>query len=82
MIVANRKPLDEILQMIKPYKKILLLGCKECVTVCAVGGEREVAALASEIRLSRGKEREEVEIRSIPLNVSVMLSISIRFAPL
>jgi len=33
MIVANRKSLDEILQMIKPYKKVLLLGCNECVTV-------------------------------------------------
>lgn len=63
MIVANRKPFDEILQMIKPYRKILLLGCRECVTVCAVGGEKEVAALASELKLSRGKEDEEIEIR-------------------
>jgi hypothetical protein len=36
MIVANRKSLDEIMQMIKPYRKVLLLGCNECVTVCAV----------------------------------------------
>jgi ferredoxin len=63
MIVANRKPLDEILQMIKPYKKVLLLGCNECVTVCAVGGEREVGVLASELRLFRAKEGEEVEVR-------------------
>jgi ferredoxin len=63
MIVANRKSLDEILQMIKPYKKILLLGCNECVTVCAVGGEREVGALASELRLSRAKDGEEIEVR-------------------
>ncbi len=63
MIVANRKSLDEILQMIKPYKKLLLLGCRECVTVCAVGGEREVGALASELRLFRAKEGEEVEVR-------------------
>ena len=62
MIVANRKSLDEILQMIKPYKKVLLLGCNECVTVCAVGGEREVGALASELRLFRAKEGEEVEV--------------------
>jgi ferredoxin len=63
MIVANRKSLDEILQMIKPYKKVLLLGCNECVTVCAVGGEREVGALASELRLFRAKDREEIEVR-------------------
>ncbi|MGB9627818.1 MAG: methylenetetrahydrofolate reductase C-terminal domain-containing protein [Thermodesulfobacteriota bacterium] len=63
MIVANRKSLDEILQMIKPYKKVLILGCRECVTVCAVGGEREVGILASEIKISRKKEGEEIEIR-------------------
>ncbi len=63
MIVANRKTLDEILGMIRPYRKVLLLGCRECVTVCAVGGEREVGVLASEIRLSRFKDGEEVEVR-------------------
>ncbi|MGB9628642.1 MAG: methylenetetrahydrofolate reductase C-terminal domain-containing protein, partial [Thermodesulfobacteriota bacterium] len=63
MIVANRKSLDEIMQMIKPYKKVLLLGCNECVTVCAVGGEREVGALASELRLFRAKDGEEIEVR-------------------
>ncbi|MEW6374323.1 MAG: methylenetetrahydrofolate reductase C-terminal domain-containing protein [Thermodesulfobacteriota bacterium] len=63
MIVANRKSLDEILLMIKPYKKVLLLGCNECVTVCAVGGEREVGVMASELRLFRGKDGEEIEVR-------------------
>jgi len=63
MIVANRKSLDEILQVIKPYKKVLLLGCNECVTICAVGGEREVGVLASEVRLFRAKDGEEIEVR-------------------
>ncbi len=49
--------------MLKPYKKVLLLGCNECVTVCATGGEREVGVLASEIRLSRAKEGQEIEVR-------------------
>ena len=43
MIVANRKPFEEIIAMLKPYSKILLLGCNECVTVCATGGSKEVA---------------------------------------
>jgi len=63
MIVANRKPLEEILKMIQPFKKVLLLGCNECVTVCATGGEREVAVLASELRLSRAKDGGEIEVR-------------------
>ncbi|MDP3016698.1 MAG: hypothetical protein Q8N70_06490, partial [Deltaproteobacteria bacterium] len=63
MIVANRKTLEEILTMIRPYKKVLLLGCNECVTVSATGGEREVGVLASELKLSRAKDGEEIEIR-------------------
>lgn len=63
MIVANRKPFDEIMDMLKPYTKILLLGCNECVTVCSVGGQKEVQVLASEIRLARAKEGGSVEIK-------------------
>ena len=63
MIVASRKPLEEILEMLKPYKKVILLGCNECVTVCAVGGEREVGVMASEIKLTRAREGNEIEIK-------------------
>lgn len=63
MIVANRKPFEEIVKMVQPYSKILLLGCNECVTVCAVGGAKEVAVLASEIRLFREKEGSPIEIK-------------------
>jgi len=51
MIVADRKPLDEIFGFIKGYRKVLILGCGECVTVCQVGGEKEVAVLAQSLRL-------------------------------
>jgi len=67
MIVANRKPFEEIVAMVKPYSRILLLGCNECVTVCATGGEKEVAILASEIRLFRLKEGDPVEIKEVTL---------------
>src|SRR4030065_2854644 len=63
MIVANRKTLEEILEMLKPYKKVLLLGCNECVTVCAAGGEREVGVLASELKLWYSKAGKEIEIK-------------------
>ncbi len=62
MIVANRKPFEEIVEMLKPYNKILLLGCNECVTVCAAGGAKEVAVLASELRMHREKEGNPIEI--------------------
>ncbi len=67
MIVANRKSLDAIEEMIKDYQKIILAGCNECVTVCAVGGEKEVGILASELRLSRKKDGKEIEIKEVVL---------------
>jgi len=62
MIVADRKPFDEIMGMIAPYGKLLLIGCNECVTVCAVGGEKEVALLASQIRMKRQIEGRPIEV--------------------
>lgn len=62
MIVANRKPFEELVAMIAGYSKILLLGCNECVTVCATGGTKEVEVLASELRLARQKEGRPIEI--------------------
>jgi ferredoxin len=67
MIVGNRKSLEEILEMLKPYKKVLLLGCRECITVCAAGGEREVGVLASELKLSRAKDGQEMEVKEFTL---------------
>ena len=63
MITAERKPLEEIVAYIKPFKRILLLGCNECVTVCAAGGRKEVGVLASGIQMSMLKSGSSVEIR-------------------
>lgn len=61
MIVAKRKPLAEIVKMIKDHQRILVLGCRGCVSVCSAGGEREVELLASLLRLSRQKEGAELQ---------------------
>lgn len=62
MIVADRKPLEEILEMIKDCNKILILGCKGCVTVCNVGGFKEVGILAAALRIARKKERDSLQV--------------------
>lgn len=62
MIVADRKPMAEILEMIKGYKKIMIVGCRGCVTVCNVGGTKEVEILASAIKIARKKEDNPIEI--------------------
>ena len=62
MIVADRKPLDEILESIKDYKKIALMGCGGCVTICFSGGAKAVELLASQIKMARKKQGNEIEI--------------------
>ena len=62
MIVADRKSLEEILGMIKEYKKVLLVGCTGCVTVCNVGGAKEVGVLATTLKIARKKDGNPIEI--------------------
>jgi len=52
MIVAEQKPIEEIKEFLAGHKRVLLLGCGTCVTVCLAGGEQEVATLASILRMS------------------------------
>ncbi len=52
MIVADRKSIGEIRDMIKDHKRVLLVGCGTCVTVCLAGGEREVGILGSALRMA------------------------------
>ena len=62
MIVADQKPLTEVLEMIRDYNNILIVGCKGCVTVCNAGGLKEVEVLAASLEIARKKE-------NIPLTV-------------
>ena len=62
MIVAKRKPFDEIKEMIKPYKKVLNVGCGTCVSVCLAGGEKEVAVLNAELEMARKLDDNPVEL--------------------
>ncbi len=62
MIVADKKPIEEIIEAIKDYSKILILGCNECVTVCEAGGKKEVGILASALRMYFLNQGQEVKI--------------------
>ena len=64
MITAVRKPFAEISASLEPYRRVLVLGCGTCVTVCMAGGEKEVGVLASTLRLAdreHGRSREVLE---------------------
>jgi ferredoxin len=64
MIVADRKSLDEILAMVEDNEKILIAGCKGCVTVCNVGGLKEVEILASSMKIARKKQGKHIDIET------------------
>ena len=60
MIIAEKKPIEEIIDEVKDFHRILILGCNECVTVCEAGGKKEVEVLASALRMyfiNKGDEK-------------------------
>jgi len=67
MIIADRKPLEEILEMIADADNIMLVGCKGCVTVCNVGGLKEVQILASTLKIARKKAERPIKIEEVLL---------------
>lgn len=45
MIVSEKKPFEEVLDMLGDAKKVALVGCASCATSCKVGGEEELAQM-------------------------------------
>jgi len=52
MVKATRKPLEEIFDMVKGYRRVLVVGCGGCTSVCLAGGQRESLDLADELASS------------------------------
>jgi len=67
MIIAERKPLEEIAAMAAPYKKICVLGCNTCVGVCMAGGDKEAQETAALLRIHRKKENVEGEVETFSI---------------
>lgn len=42
MIITQKKPLEELLSMLKGVKKVAIVGCASCAASCQTGGEKEI----------------------------------------
>mgnify|MGYP001066754666 CR=1 FL=1 len=67
MIVAEKKPIEEIIEEVKDCGRILVAGCNECVTVCEAGGKKEVGVLASALRMYFMNQDKDVKIDEVTL---------------
>jgi hypothetical protein len=65
MIIAERKPIEEIVEILGAggeCSTVLIAGCATCVADCMAGGEREVGILASALRIAFKKAGKQVEV--------------------
>lgn len=67
MIVADKKPIAEIIAAVGDKRRLLVLGCNECVTVCEAGGKKEAGILASALRLYFLNQGQEAKVDEITL---------------
>jgi ferredoxin len=49
MIITKQKPFEEITRALRHDRKIFLVGCTECATVCKTGGEPELAEMKKKL---------------------------------
>jgi ferredoxin len=53
--VTKQKPLEEILPILNKDKKVYLIGCGTCATICHTGGKAEVLAMKEKLE-AEGKK--------------------------
>ncbi len=59
--------MEELIGYVEPYQRILLVGCNECVTVCAAGGRKEVGLLSSALQVAFMKTGKVLEVNELTL---------------
>jgi hypothetical protein len=67
MIVAEKKPLDEIKENLKGFRKVLNVGCGGCTSICLAGGQKEVTLLNQEIEKAFALEQLPIQIEGFTI---------------
>ena len=62
MITLEQKKFEDIEKMTKGYSRLLVVGCETCAAMSFAGGQRQVAELASVIRMARKTSGEQGEV--------------------
>ncbi len=62
MITAKRKAFDEIYQWARRHRRVLVLGCGSCVTVCMAGGETEAETLTHQLTLAARQRGDRLDV--------------------
>lgn len=67
MIIAEQKPLNDVIRMLEGHKRVLVVGCRSCVAICLAGGEKEADILTESLRLHSDLNGKEWEVSEITL---------------
>ena len=67
MIVASRKSIAEIKEVLAAHDKVLFVGCGTCVTVCLARGEREVGIISYAMRMARRLDGRPLAIEQMTI---------------
>lgn len=62
MIVGQQKPIEEVWDMIRMHRKVLVFGCNCCVAVCHQGGNKQAEILASLLNMRAIQEEVTIDI--------------------
>jgi len=65
MSVLKQKELDWILERLASFRRVIVLGCGTCATVCFAGGEREVEELCCSLQLALRDKDAAVEFEGL-----------------
>ena len=67
MIVAEQKPINEIIESLKGFKKVVIASCGTCVTVCMAGGEKEALAVRGMLEAAAKENGRDLSVSVVNL---------------